>query len=306
MLNARRPRPMDIGDLLDAAFRLYRERFWSLIAIATLAYVPMAIVRMLLWPWVFSLRISSFDMFGFYLASFGLELILTLTIGNLLYGALVNAISHAYLGRPISVLGAYRYGLGRYLMLVVASLVPLFVKSFTQPVGMLFRIVGYGVPRLFITGLAPGQQSGYEYVPLVFFCVGALLAYQLAVLLLYAHLLLVPQAVILEGQRPRASLSRSWQLVRGSAGRALGVVVASEILSFFFAGLQSLVVFALPFGAIGSSFSWLSTLFGLIALAGQVLVQPLLFSIFTLFYYDLRVRKEGFDLELIVQQATSP
>jgi hypothetical protein len=188
---------------------------------------------------------------------------------------------------------------------VIASLVPLVVKTFTQPLGMIVRMLGFGMPRLFLTGSGPGQQSGYEYVPLVFFCAGALLAYQLAVLLLYAHLLLVPQAIVLEGQRPIASLSRSWQLVRGSAGRALGVVVATEILSFFFAGLQSLVVYSLPLGAFGSNYSLIATMLGLIGTAGQVLVQPLLFSIFTLFYYDLRVRKEGFDLELIVQQATS-
>jgi hypothetical protein len=43
-------RPLGIGDLFDAAFRLYRERFWTLIAIAAVVYVPTAILRLFLWP----------------------------------------------------------------------------------------------------------------------------------------------------------------------------------------------------------------------------------------------------------------
>jgi hypothetical protein len=41
-------------------------------------------------------------------------------------------------------------------------------------------------------------------------------------------------------------------------------------------------------------------------LAGQTLLQPLLFTIFTLFYFDQRVRKEGYDIEIRAQQAALP
>jgi hypothetical protein len=34
----------------------------------------------------------------------------------------------------------------------------------------------------------------------------------------------------------------------------------------------------------------------------SLLIYPLLSCVFTLFYYDLRVRKEGFDLEMLSQQ----
>ncbi len=36
-------------------------------------------------------------------------------------------------------------------------------------------------------------------------------------------------------------------------------------------------------------------------MAGQIVLQPLLSAICTLFYYDQRVRKEGYDLELLAR-----
>jgi len=34
----------------------------------------------------------------------------------------------------------------------------------------------------------------------------------------------------------------------------------------------------------------------------SLLIYPVLTCVFTLFYYDLRVRKEGFDLEMLSRQ----
>jgi hypothetical protein len=36
-----------------------------------------------------------------------------------------------------------------------------------------------------------------------------------------------------------------------------------------------------------------------VALAGRLLLTPILYCLITLVYYDLRVRKEGFDLEML-------
>ncbi len=36
---------------------------------------------------------------------------------------------------------------------------------------------------------------------------------------------------------------------------------------------------------------------------GLIISYPLLFSVYTLLYYDLRIRKEGYDLEVLAQQA---
>ena len=43
----------------------------------------------------------------------------------------------------------------------------------------------------------------------------------------------------------------------------------------------------------------------LFSLAGQVLVMPISAAAFILLYYDLRIRKEGFDLEMLAKDLAS-
>jgi hypothetical protein len=307
MTNPTQLRPLGIGDLFDTAFRLYRQHFWQLIAIAALTYVPMAMVSYLLWSRITGSPSGPFGMFGVYAWSFAINAALSLTLENVLNGALATAISRAYLGQPLSILGAYRFGLARYLALVVASIVPFIIKSLTWPINNLFSAFFYRAPWLFVVGPAPSQQSDFTFVPLLFFCGGALLAFGLGVLLLYAYFLVLPQTIVLEGCAPRAGLRRSWWLVRGSAQRALGIVVATEILSFLIARVPQglLFMFTVRTSAL-FDYTLSSLAFGAIAFVGQVLLRPILLSIFTVFYYDLRVRKEAFDLELITRQMAAP
>ncbi len=104
----------------------------------------------------------------------------------------------------------------------------------------------------------------------------------------------VAQIVVLEDP-PMATdaLRRSWFLTKGHKRRAL-------VLGF--------VVFAiiwLPFmiaGALALYFPFLEYVFTVGGQLLQLLVYPLVACAFTLFYYDLRVRKEAFDLEHLSQQ----
>lgn len=105
----------------------------------------------------------------------------------------------------------------------------------------------------------------------------------------------VVQAAVLE-QPPSAgsALGRSWELTKGFKGKALGlwaVAVAILVAVFIAVGVATeaaaAVVSALevPALVVISAFSLIS--------------YPLIGCIFTLFYYDLRVRKEGFDLDML-------
>jgi hypothetical protein len=104
----------------------------------------------------------------------------------------------------------------------------------------------------------------------------------------------VAQAVVLE-EHPSATdaLGRSWTLTKGLKGKAfvLGLVVwvllylpfvAGEALATFVPGVRSVM-------DVGAQLLWL-------------MVYPLIPCVFTLFYYDLRVRREAFDLEHLSRQ----
>jgi hypothetical protein len=116
------------------------------------------------------------------------------------------------------------------------------------------------------------------------------------------------QTIVLEGQGPLAGLGRSWRLVGGSFWRTLGIMLLMGVLTYMIAAFPATIV---SFGLTLSSGGALDNLARnqmittLLAQIGQIVALPLEFAVYTLLYYDLRVRKEGYDLELIAQQAAS-
>jgi hypothetical protein len=104
----------------------------------------------------------------------------------------------------------------------------------------------------------------------------------------------VAEAVVLEGLGPLAALGRSRRLARGHYGRItllylLGIA-ATLLLGKLLAMVAALV-------APGSAF--LGTLAEMLA---TVLAMPLSWVSFVVLYYDLRVRKEGLDLERLADR----
>ena len=104
----------------------------------------------------------------------------------------------------------------------------------------------------------------------------------------------VAQVVVLEELRaPTDALSRSWQLTKGFKGKAFGL------------GLVVFVMIYIPIMVVGV-FTVMIPAAQTILVAGAQLVSlviyPVIACAFTLLYYDLRVRKEAFDLEHLSRQ----
>jgi hypothetical protein len=284
-----RLRPLNVGDLFDAAIRLYRAHFFRLIAITVLVYVPSVLLR------------------RFIPIGFGrgepiiANALWSLMFGSLLNGVLVHASARAYLGQPISVFAAYRSGVRHWITLIFASIIPQIVHSLNWPFAYLLTGAGYGT--FFLLGtLLPADTLIAELLGVIGVAVFGLFLLVL-IALLYGFVALVPQAVMLEGRWPLGALARSWRLVRGESRRVLVVVIATGILSFLFGDIPRTMLVLALLRRYGASFILINLLGSLGALLGQIVLQPLLVIIFTLLYYDLRMRKEGYDLELLAQQA---
>jgi hypothetical protein len=98
----------------------------------------------------------------------------------------------------------------------------------------------------------------------------------------------------LEAHDAVQSRQRSWTLVEGYRGKVFAVLLTFWGLSFLLAlGLQSVLVFLLG-GAAGILGSMVEELVSL-------LLMPFVLIADVLLYYDLRMRKEGFDLEMLSQ-----
>lgn len=106
---------------------------------------------------------------------------------------------------------------------------------------------------------------------------------------LYGRLFAAKQAVLLEEHGGIAAVGRSWRLAKGSVGHVISTM-----------GLALLLNLALGLGA-----SFVGRLIPsqivqmLISTIVACLVYPMVGIIETLLYYDLRIRREGFDIEYL-------
>ncbi|MDP1847700.1 MAG: glycerophosphoryl diester phosphodiesterase membrane domain-containing protein [Solirubrobacteraceae bacterium] len=108
-------------------------------------------------------------------------------------------------------------------------------------------------------------------------------------------------ALLVEGVRGRGALGRSFTLVKGRWWRTLGVLVVGFIL----AGIVStLVQGVFLVGAFlgDDNDAVVLLLSGIAGVIGLAITTPFQAALITVVYFDLRVRKEGFDLELLAQE----
>ena len=140
------------------------------------------------------------------------------------------------------------------------------------------RVTAARVVPLLVTGL----------VMLVFFVVGAILLL-LPALYALARYFAIQQAVVLENAGSVAAFGRSSQLSHGVKRHVLNTVL-----------LVLLITTAISFGVqLLSGLIPSRVLFNVVVTAMQIVVYPFFGITQTLLYYDIRIRKEGFDVEYL-------
>jgi hypothetical protein len=137
---------------------------------------------------------------------------------------------------------------------------------------------------------------------------GFITAAILMVVYLVRYSVAVP-ALMLERLSPRQALKRSVALSKGYLWRLLVVAVLMTLISMT---LVSLCQAPFSVAAIlitvkgGRPGLWLTVPSVLLGGVGAVATSPLLMISFAIAYYDLRVRKEGFDLQLMMSNLETP
>ncbi len=137
--------------------------------------------------------------------------------------------------------------------------------------------------RLFVAGALKYLVLGLGF--LAFIVPGLILLCGLAVV--------VPVVVLERGMGPGEALARSWELTRHFKSKAFVlyfVVFFFVYLPFVIAGVLMVLVPAMQ------------TMLQIGAQVAGLMVYPIVACVFTLFYYDLRVRKDALDLEHLIDQ----
>lgn len=121
---------------------------------------------------------------------------------------------------------------------------------------------------------------------------------------LMCRLLVFTPAVMLEQKSSYDSLNRSMELTRDHAGQSFLILLLYFVMLFAGQALVSLP-FALLVASVGDDVAQLRGWLILMTFLNrviEVLLTPVLLIATSVFYYDMRVRKEGYDLELMMER----
>jgi len=293
--------PMGVGEILDRSFRLLRYSFWLFFIII---FIPQAVF------FVVNLGLQSFvsggirqDVSGSMLAGFGisgvLAFILFLVVQFWAQGALIHAVSETYLGHSTSIkasYGAMRNRLGR----LIGTMILWFILVFG--ILALFGIgAAVAVPSLAMMGLG-GVFTGIIVVVVVILAVWIFTT-------LFLNWLLADKVVVLEQIAWMKALRRSKELMKGRTEpgfwKSIKTKASLIIIVGFLIGIGINLLFQLPGVVLGIVFPGgivVNTVQGVLNMVATSLATVYTAIAMILFYYDIRVRKEGFDLKMMAEK----
>ena len=269
-----RLRPLGFGELLDEIFKLYRRHFWLLVAISLLLALPV-LAAQILGGQADQLAFTA----GFFsaLLSQSTAALAEPPPPNLLwYGVfyLVTFLLAPFVAGAIALAGIDLV-LGR-----PASVGSTLVGTLRRYLALLGQVLVY-------VALLP-----------------TLVCFPVTVWIFVRWVVAVP-ALLAEGIGPVRALRRSWHLTRGHWWRVFGILLVVYLLAYVASSVLGL--FALPLAILVPFVP--NTVRAAIALTvttvASSLVTPIQYLCVVLLYFDLRVRKESFDLDQLAEAAAT-
>ncbi len=302
-------RPLSLGEILDRTAQLYRENFVLFAGIAAV-YAGVMLVFNLLQIGMSELLGALHMMHQLQLASLVYVIVifpLALIVAGAAMAANNRAVAWVNLGEPATIRGAYKSILprmGRYLWLmtiaafivylpfaVIFGAYSLLIFFYVRPKGVLAHAAGADPQAAVIFGIATIALILLS-LPAVVYAVIMALRYSLAV-----------PACVVENLKARKALRRSVELSRGARGR---IFVLGLLIIFIQIGLVAVSQIFFIIAAVkhhGLLPAWLQVAQQIIGFFTNSFIGPMYATGLTLFYYDQRIRKEGFDIEWMMQAA---
>ena len=297
-------RPLGLGELLDRAFLLYRRNFWLF---AGIMLVPAALLLPMQFfllrnqgtalPWNAPLPQTRAVAYGYIVG------ILYWFVYAVVQAATTFAVSEVYLGHPSTVRAAYGRVRGRYRRVLGVSLgVVIRIAGLFLLVGIGAGVAG-GLAAVMTRGNTGRPNPAIALIPLTVI----LLAVALVGWFSMRYAVSIP-AVLLESIKGRAAIRRSVQLTRGRRAQVfvailLGLVVTYAMAFLFQGPFYAGIALAKMKGQLPT---WLVLSMSASSTIGGVIAGPLLMIILVVFYYDLRIRKEAFDLQQMIAALPEP
>lgn len=264
-------RPLSLGELLDRTFFLYRRHFPLFAGISAVPYLIIfgaTAVFVILGRFagkVPPVSPNHLPNMGLAIGTIGGAFFVVILIFLLLFllsaGATVFAIAEIYSGRRPNIRDVFRLALSKLSIIL----------------GVMFVSILIMMPALILL-IIPGIYIG-------------------------CRLSVGTAAALVENLGPLAAIRRSFGLTKGFAGRAFLIILLVVAMSW-----AIVAVFQIPFLILIAASAknpelvifW-TILMEIGNFCGSVGVAPVSTIAFALYYYDLRVRKEAFDLQMMMQ-----
>lgn len=290
-------RPLSFGEILDAAFTMYRRTLAVFLATALIPMLAVMVAFALLGGEMFSGLISQ-DPARILAAMLpGLLISGLFVLGFLVMAAaLTRESSRRYLGEPVSVADGLRAGM--------RALLPLIGVTLLAGIGFIVVTFAFGMV-LGILGAATGAGQGGE--PGAGFRIAVTLLGMIVYLAGAALLFAVLPAVVIEGKGPVESIARSFDLARGVVARVVGIVIVTFLITYLpglavigvtggFAQLANPQAVPTPGMFVTQQLLWLAV---------YVLTTPFFVSVLVLLYYDRRIRTEALDVQMAADRLSA-
>lgn len=250
-------RSLSVPELLDKGFQLYKRHVGLFLSIAALIHIPAMIVESFLAAYLVDDRLS--NLVSNFLAPFA-QLALTLAVSNL------------YLGKEASVRASYAQSSHKFLTLFGANIL----------IGLAIVLPSIILGLLFAFALPLGIFVALFLVPL-------------AVFWSTRWSLSIP-VILLEDAGASKGLGRSWSLTEGYFWRVFGTSFAASLLTTLLSTLPVLLINYLSTELFQFSFQVTAVANVVVERLALIFSLPFSMAVNVLIYYDLRIRKEGFDL----------
>ena len=282
-------RPLSTSELLDRTFHLYRNHFVLFVGIAAMPQLGVLALRL-----AYAERMIQTPFFGRWGSVFGVWLVSFMAL-EIAHAATAMAVSNLHLDRPASIGSAYSAARGSLLRVLwiafTAFLLPILIA-----VPITLTVIG-------ILAIVAAGAGGGDTVSIVF-TVLMLVSIFVAPLRWWLRWSLVVPITVLEGGGLRVSMRRSKALTHERQGRVFLVYMLIVALTWV-VGAICQIPFYLTIGSHAFRRPGLiSQTARLLQATGSFvsasLVGALLTIALTLIYYDERVRREGFDMQLMM------
>ncbi|HEX5436962.1 MAG TPA: hypothetical protein VFW98_07380 [Gemmatimonadaceae bacterium] len=280
-------RPRSSSEILDASVQLLRVHYAPLLVLSAIAWVPRLVV---------SVTGKAYVRPALGVGASVTTLVLVLVAMAwfvIAQAAMLVAVSDIYVGGGANPARALRAALTRPGAIILSVL----AKVILIAVGLLIAGIGMGVVAALVAGVGSAMPRGIALVLVGVGIGAAIFAGVWWSLRMFAFYFAVPATVVLEQLGAGAALTRANQLARGSALRIVLTLVLLYIIYLAVLALLGAVVYLAFHGFVLTQ--TLVTVFALF-------VYPIIPVVTALLYYDLRIRKEGYDIELMAGALNDP